>query len=178
LTRSKYEAEKKKVEYLKQKIKECNDKSGIEVDDRLHEGLGQVMTKYAPAIKDYYEPNSFHSLFWEQQVDNMKKTPTQQRWHPMLIRWCLHLHMLSPAAYDAVQHVLLLPSDRTLRDYTHYIKSGIGIQSEVTMQLTNEAKAETAKEWEKFVALAFDEVKVKEGIVYNKHQCKIVGFVD
>ena len=81
--------------------------------------------------------------------------------------------MLSPAAYDAIQHVLLLPSNRTLRDYTHYIKSGI--QSEVTMQLMNEAKIKTSEEWEKFVAVAFD---IKEGIVYNKHQCKIIGFVD
>jgi len=70
------------------------------------------MTNYAPKIKDHYEPNS---LFWEQQVDNIKKTPTQHQWHPMLMRWCSHLHMLSPAVYDAVQHVLLLPSDRTLR---------------------------------------------------------------
>ena len=46
------------------------------------------------------------------------------------------------------------------------------------MQLLNEAKIESCEEWEKFVAVAFDEVKIKEGIVYNKHQCKIVGFVD
>lgn len=26
--------------------------------------------------------------------------------------------------------------------------------------------------------VAFDEVKFKEGIVYDKHECRIVGFVD
>ena len=46
----------------------------------------------------------------------------------MIIRWCLHLRMLSGSAYDALRHVLVLPSDRTLRDYTHYndyIKAGV-----------------------------------------------------
>jgi len=33
LTKSKYTVEKKKVDHLTQKIKECNDKSGIQVDD-------------------------------------------------------------------------------------------------------------------------------------------------
>ena len=28
------------------------------------------------------------------------------------------------------------------------------------------------------MTLVFDEVKIKEGIVYNKHDCKIVGFID
>ena len=28
------------------------------------------------------------------------------------------------------------------------------------------------------MALVFDEVRIKEGIVYNKHDCKIVGFID
>jgi len=31
---------------------------------------------------------------------------------------------------------------------------------------------------EKYVEVVFDEVKFKEGIVYNKHECRIVGFVD
>ena len=86
--------------------------------------------------------------------------------------------MLSAAVYDAVRHVLVLPSDRTLRDYTHFIKSGIGIQNEVTMQLMKEANIDASEEWQKFVALSFDEIKIKEGIVYDKHECRIIGFVD
>ena len=40
------------------------------------------------------------------------------------------------------------------------------------------ANVEALKDWEKHVALCFDEVKVKEGIVYDKHDCRVVGFVD
>ena len=176
--RSKLKTAEKKIDYLKLKIKESHERLSIAVDDELHEGLGQIIMEHAPEIKSKYSPNSFHHLFWEQQVENMQKIPSQRRWHPMLIRWCLHLHMLSAAAYDAVRHVLVLPSDRTLRDYTHFIKSGIGIQNEVTMQLMKEANIDASEEWQKFVALSFDEIKIKEGIVYDKHECRIIGFVD
>ena len=78
LTRSKYQVERKKVDYLKQKIKECNDSSAIQVDEELHEGLSHILRDYAPKIKQQYEPNSFHHLFWQQQVENMQKVPTQR----------------------------------------------------------------------------------------------------
>ena len=125
-----------------------------------------------------YSEGTFHRLFWEQQVEAMTKQPTQRRWHPMLIRWCLHLKMMSSAAYDALRGVLTLPCGRTLQDYTRWIQAGVGIQPEVTEQLMKEAKIDSLQEWKKYVAVVFDEVKVKEGIVYNKHDCRIVGFVD
>ena len=96
----------------------------------------------------------------------------------MLIRWCLHLRMLSGSAHDALSRVLALPTDRTLRDYTHFIKGGIGIQVDVTNQLRSETRIDDLEDWQKYVTLVFDEVKIKERIVYNKHDCKIVGFID
>jgi len=90
----------------------------------------------------------------------------------MLIRWCLHLRMLSGSAHDALSRVLALPTDRTLRDYTHFIKGGIGIQVDVTNQLRSETRIDDLEDWQKYVTLVFDEVKI------NKHDCKIVGFID
>ena len=98
------------------------------------------MNNHSKDIKKKYQENSFHQLFWNQQTTNLSKYPTQRRWHPMLIRWCLHLRMLSGSAYDALSRVLVLPTDRTLRDYTHFIKGGIGIQVDVTNQLRSETK--------------------------------------
>ena len=37
---------------------------------------------------------------------------------------------------------------------------------------------ESLEEHQKYVAVVFDEMKIKEGIVYDKNECKIVGFVD
>ena len=68
--------------------------------------------------------------------------------------------MLSGSAYDALRHVLVLPSDRTLRDYTHYIKAGVGVQVDVTKQLMSEVNIDYLEDWQKYVALVFDEVKI------------------
>ena len=40
------------------------------------------------------------------------------------------------------------------------------------------ANVDELEEWKKCVAICFDEVKVKEGIVYDKHDCRVIGFVD
>jgi hypothetical protein len=60
------------------------------------------------------------------------KDPRQIRWHPLMIKWCLNLKLISGAAYHTVQSsgFLCLPSERTLRDYTHYVKGQQGFQPE------------------------------------------------
>ena len=119
-----------KISYISQeKIEESHIKSAITVDNKLHGGLLQIMNNHSKDIKKKYQENSFHQLFWNQQITNLSKYPTQRRWHRMLIRWCLHLRMLSGSAYDALSCVLVLPTDRTLRDYTHFIKGGLRYSS-------------------------------------------------
>ena len=42
----------------------------------------------------------------------------------------------------------------------------------------NVVNVDKLEDWQKYVAVCFDEVKVKEGIVFDKHECRVVGFVD
>ena len=49
---------------------------------------------------------------------------------------------------------------------------------DVINELMSEVNIHSLEYWQKYVALVFGEVKIKEGIVYSKHDCKIVGFVD
>ena len=59
----------------------------------------------------------FQRVIWEQQQEALKaKSPKHYRCHPMMIRWCLHLHMLSSATYRTMQSsgVITLPSQCTL----------------------------------------------------------------
>ena len=60
---------------------------------------------------------------------------------------------------------------------THTL-SGTGIQVKVTQQLINEANADDLEDWQKFVGIIFDEMKIKEGLVFDKDECKIKGFID
>ena len=70
----------------------------------------------------------------------------------------------------------MLPSQHTLRDYTHYVHSTTGFSTEVDKQLMEAAKVEKAEEWEKCVVLVMDEMHVKEDLVYHKHSGVLIGF--
>ena len=172
----------------------------MEVDDSLHSGLEGnkisvrerervtilcassnegIVTEQNASIREKYPDGSFHHLFWDQQVKALATTPKQRRWHPMLIRWCLHLKMLSTSAYESLRGILQLPCGRTLQDYTRWVKGDCGVQPEVTEhELQDEAKIDSLEEWQKYVAVLFDEMKIKEGIVYSKSDCRIVGYVN
>ena len=176
-------AAEKKVQRLVEKIRISTEEHGIEVDQNLHDDLTQIMMERASEVQETYgSTKCLQNIFWEQQLQMLKtKSPKQYRWHPMMIRWCLHLHMLSSAAYNAIRSsgVITLPSQRTLRDYTRWIESGVGIQPEVTAQLVQEAKKPTHQEdLRSHVAVVIDEMKVKEGLVYDKHKSQVVGFVN
>ncbi len=95
-----------------------------------------------------------------------------------MVKWCLHLKMISSAAYHAMRGFIKLPYERTLRDYTHLFKAATGIQPEVSAHIIKEAKVDTLEEWKKYVAVVFDEVQIREDLVYSKHISEIIGFLD
>ena len=180
--KSRAKAAEKKVCRLEERIRLSKEINGIDLDEGLHDDLSQIIMEKTGEIQAKYDKESFQRLFWEQQLQAIKaKSPTQYRWHPMMVKWCLHLRMLSSFAYDAMHSsgFIVLPSQRTPRDYTRWIKSGVGIQPEVTTQLINEAhKCTDNEDLRHHIAVVFDEMKVKEGIVYDKHECRVVGFVN
>ena len=76
----------------------------------------------------------------------------------------------SNGAYEA------LPSQRTLRDYTHYIEAKCGFSVQVDCMLQKTAKVYSCSERDKCVILLLDKIYIKEDLVYNKHSGKMVGF--
>ena len=48
-------------------------------------------------------------------------------------------------------------------------------QAEVDKMLRQEIENE---EWKNYVVLLVDELKVKESLVFDKHDCKVIGFVE
>lgn len=70
----------------------------------------------------------------------------------------------------------MLPSQRTLRDYTHYVKASCGFPSEVDMMLIKASKVETCSEREKCTILLLDEMYIREDLVYDKHSGELIGF--
>ncbi len=82
-----------------------------------------------------------------------------------MIKWCVNLKLISSSAYNALRTsgFLKLPSERTLRDYSD-------------KQLLDEVNAKSLPPSRKFVGLILDEMKLKEGIVYNKTSGSVIGF--
>ena len=168
------------VKRLKERIKQVMSNHSIEIDQELHNDLSQIMEEHNHAVVNDFPEGSFQQLFWNQQLQAVRTDKRQVRWHPLIIKWCLHLKMLSSAAYHALRTsgFLTLPSERTLRDYTNIVRGAVGIQPEVNAQLIKEAKVTTLQDFEKFVAVAFDEVKIREDLVYDKHTGQVVGFIN
>ena len=155
--------------------------SGVQLDEQLNHDMTMIMDECNERVEHNYPANSFERIFWEEQKKAKQlKNLKQMRWHPMLIKWCLRMKLISSSAYSAFRSsgLLKLPSERTLRDYTHWIKARPGFQVEVDRQLIEEAKLTSIPDFQKYVCVVFDEVKIKEGLVYDKEECNLVGFVE
>jgi len=93
-----------------------------------------------------------------------------------MVRWCLYLRHLSSSAYESLREtgVIKLPSQRTLRDYTHHTKATVGFSKEVDKQLQVAAKLSSCPEREKCVTIIMDEMHLREDLAYDKHTGNIM----
>ena len=130
-------------------------------------------------IEKAHSPGSFLRLFWEHQLQAIKTSDRRQlRWHPMIVKWALHLKLQSSSAYRTLRSTLVLPSEHTLRDYTHFYETKSGFDENVDKQLMKEAQVDVIADFQRYVCLVFDEVRIKENLVYDKHSLQVIGFVN
>ena len=119
--RAEMEANKRKVEQLKNKVTKVTERDGIIVD----EDLGKDLRDNDGYHRWNYE--EVWSSFWQkQEAAASQKQRCQIRWHPMIICWCLHLQFMSSSAYDAFRssRIVILPSECTVRDNRMPAKPG------------------------------------------------------
>ena len=169
----------KKVHRLQAKVVELIESRGVTLDADTTVDIQQIMQAHDDQIIRQFPPGSFQSVFWKQQKEAaLCKDQQGIRWHPAMIKWCLYLRNQSSKAYETLQQsgCLYLPSQRTLRDYTHCIKSDAGFSAEVDLQLMQAIGLPSCQQWEKLVILLIDEMYIKEDLVYNKHSDQLIGF--
>ena len=165
------------IKNLEKKIE--NDHRMTIVDEELHHNLLSIMQDHNQSIIDNCPENSFAKIFWDNQYKAAsQKSCKQFRWHPAIIRWCIFLHHKSSKAYELLRKtgILYLPTQRTLRDYTHAYSSTLGFSAELDMQLIKDACMSTLQPFQKHVSLIADEMYIKEGLVYNKHNGQLIGY--
>ena len=98
---------------------------------------------------------SLPRVFWEQQLKAASCADKQQIcWHPV--------SGACRSAYETLRSsgCLSLPSQRTLRDYTHYVSATIGFSDEVDKQLMSTASMSNLQEYQKAVAVIMDEMHI------------------
>lgn len=86
----------------------------------------------------------------------------------------------SSGAYESlrISGCLRLPSQHTLRDYTHHIKVAPRFSHVVDKLLSTTANVESCPERERYTLLLLDEMHIREDIVYNKHSGEMIGFTN
>lgn len=176
----------KSVVSAKQRLSKMKSKvmSMIESESVLLEGedsadMTSIAAEITPHVENAFPADSPQRIFWDQQVQYNQLTDKRQiRWHPLVIRFALNFKYLSSSAYRAVRQsgILHLPSERTLSDYTHWSLPHSGVQLEFIEQLCTQL--EDVKSKQRHCTISMDEMKIKSGLVFNKHTGTLVGFVD
>ena len=172
-------AAEKQVKVFKEKVKQMMETEGDAVDSDLNSDLLSILQANDEKVKKAYPEGTFANLFWTEQLKAASVSDSRQiRWHPLMIKWCLNLQLISSSAYHCVRTsgFLKLPSERTLRDYTHYFKSVAGFNPDVNLQLQREVDLQSLSVSKRYVVLVIDEMKIKEDLVYDKNSGNIIGF--
>ena len=129
------------MERLRDKIDHMMKLNGVDLGPETHKDFKSIMTEMTEEVQQKHPPESFERAFWEQQLVALNKKDRRQiRWHSAIIKWCLHLNFLSSGAYHAMRSsgLFVLPSERELRDYTHFVKGRPGFSPEVNALSTSE----------------------------------------
>ncbi len=147
---------------------------GVDLESDVHRDFKMLLEDGAKQFPE----NSFQNLFWQEQKKAFARFSKGQRWHHIMIRFALHLHLRSPTAYRALRKscVVKLPSERTLRDYSSILHPTAGFRKDVFADLKHQAsKLEgTAK----YVVLMLDELSVQDDLVFYSSTNELVGFVN
>ena len=172
-------SKERQIQYLKRKVDDIVQAEGIKVDEGLHKDLVTIMKKNKP--DENATERKFKEIFWQQQLKAATlKNFRSMRWHPAIIRWCLYLQHRSSGCYSTLRNsgVLTLPSDRTLRDYKHCVPAVCGFATTADQQLFDAVKQQKPVHLAHYVNIVFDEMYVKEGLVFDKATGSLTGFED
>ncbi|XP_034246797.1 uncharacterized protein LOC117648399 [Thrips palmi] len=158
------------IRRLTARIVKMLDTEGIDIDCQLSKNLNIVLKNN--------KLTDIQKIFLEQQMRaSAVKSKTGMRWHPMMIRFALHLKSISPAAYDAARQsgMIALPCVRTLFDYSSVYKPETGTNAKILEDISKKV-SELKESYQKFHVLMFDEMTTSQNLVYSKETGELFGY--
>ena len=96
----------------------------------------------------------------------------------MIIRFCLFLAAKSLSRYEELRNskVLILPSQRRLKDYRNAIRPQRGFNDEVVEEL--KSLTNSYFDVQRYVVLLFNEMKVQSNLVLDKVTGELIGLLN
>ena len=151
---------------------------GIAIDNDTHQLLKEVVEGRE---KIFHLTNKHHSTCCgNNKRQSCLKNKSAMQWHPLIIRWCLSIYLKSPSTYKHIHTspFLFLPCKNTLLKCNNFTDPGCGFNIDIIENLVSSLKIDYMKDYEKYVCLVFDEMKIKRGLVFCKTTGKLVGFTE
>ena len=155
------------------------DDQGIHLEESDISDTLSLISEVSPIVESRFPSYTPQKIFWDQQISyNALKDKRLMRWHPLIIRFALNLKYLSTSAYKAIHQsgIIHLPSERTLSDYTHWSTPNSGVNLEFIEEFAR--MMGDIPSAQHCCTLSMDEMKIKSGLVFDRHNGKLVGFVD
>ncbi|XP_078384405.1 uncharacterized protein LOC144666868 isoform X1 [Oculina patagonica] len=149
----------------------------IEMEAEDHEDLSAIWNSLP---KDNI-PEDMKCL-WEQQNKLARTKKNGYRWHPKIMRLCIELYCKNPRVLDPLREVLILPSNKTIRQNKNRVEETSGWNDKTLLWCLNDAKKQGLKEADFWGGFAIDEMKIQQqenlemAIKNGKH--RLIGFVD
>lgn len=146
-----------------------------------HKHFGKKKLLHAHVVEHTgSESDTFFITLLNDQAKALNMPSKQMRWHPSVLKWCLRMYCKSRSAYSELREsgFLKLPSGRTLSDYKNFCSSKSGWQLSVLEAMRNIFLDKKIPEAGKFGGLFFDEVKIKEGLLFDPSSWELIGFTD
>ena len=111
-----------KVQKLEEKMKKGIEQNGVILTEPEADNVNDLIKDASDTVLNFLKDSVQYILWEEQKKYNAPKDKHQMRWHPLMIRFAQSLKYASTAAFQMVTKLgfLALPSERTLRDYTHW----------------------------------------------------------
>ena len=124
--------------------------------------------------------DTFFEILLKDQAKALTIEARQMCWHPVVIKWSLRTYNKSHSMYEDMRSskMLKLPSGRTLSDYRNFDYPKSGWHSKHLQNMLNRFKSAKISNCGKLGMLVFDEVKIKEGLVFDPSTWELIGFTD